>query len=551
MPGTLSDLPVDSLVALLLVAVAVAVLAKRLHLPYTVALVLAGLAVGALWQGEGIEISEDLILLIFLPPLLFEGCLNIDLGVLRRNAAPVLLLALPGTLLCILALGAAIKLVILGSDVSWTFAFLLAAMLCPTDPVSVLAAFREMGVKRDLSVIVEGESVFNDGIGVVLFLILLRTLGGDTISAGQGILIFLQEILIGLAVGVALGVIAHWILGHLEDRLIEVMISLILAYGSYLAADRLEGSGVISTVAAGLIMGNYGRILAMSPSARITLSSFWDVGAFLANSMVFLLIGVGLRPETLTRGNAPMKIVGIFLMLLAVRAAITHGLLWGCRRMIHRPPARWAWLVIWGGLRGTIPIALVLSIPGDIVAVPGDTRAVVFGVVLLSLVIQGISLRFVLGWLGLGGTTEEEQELELAEARAISARAAERELEAMKSYGEVPDLVYRDLRNRLAKGTDRATEELKGLLREREGLLESRKRHVATRLLEAQRVHLQRAVRRGIISEDVFGVLRDEIDARLASGEGLLGDDVVKRPAPKETIHPPEERKPSEPQSGT
>ncbi|MCZ6601956.1 MAG: sodium:proton antiporter [Planctomycetota bacterium] len=515
------------LVFLLLVAVTVAVLAKRLRVPYTVALVLIGLVVGLSWQSTGIELSVDLILLIFLPPLLFEGCLNMDLEVLKRNALPVFLLAVPGLLLSVILLGGAIHLFL--GVYTFGYALLLAAILSPTDPVSVLATFKEAGVGKDLSVIVEGESVFNDGIGVVLFLLIaesLRQSGGESFNLQGGIIQILREVGIGLGIGVVLGVAIHWVLGRIDDHLVEVALSLILAYGSYTLAMVLHGSGVMAVVAAGLILGNYGQFLAMSPSTRITLHAFWDVGAFLANSFVFILMGLSMHPEDFTK-MVIWWAVGIFLILMILRAGICYGLMAVARLLQNRPPTRWTFVILWGGLRGTIPIALVLGLTTatfpDLVAEAAgnrvnEARAIVFGVVFLSLIVQGLTIQFVIRKLGLGGGSDEELMLHKAEGRALAAYAAERELEAMKRQGEVPEKIYLEIKERLAKETGEAVEELHGLLDAHPSLLGARRRHIEVRILQAQRTALQKAVVRGVITEDAFHPLRDQIDFLLSEG---------------------------------
>lgn len=508
------------LVALLLLAVAVAVLTKRVRVPYTVALVLVGLAAGALWREGRIALSHDLILLVFLPPLLFEGCLNMDLEVLRRNALPVFLLAVPGIVITILALGAIIHLIL---DVEFLYALLVAAIIAPTDPISVLALFKEVGVGKDLAVIVEGESVFNDGIGVLIFLVLLGAVEAAPEAApglGEGSLLLLQQVGIGLGVGVLLGGAAYWVLRWIDDHLIEVVLSLILGYGSFVAAGVLGGSGVISVVAAGLIIGNYGRFLSMSPTTRITLSAFWGVAAFLVNSLVFLLIGIDTDPEKLLDGRFPWStIAAVFAAALVLRAGICYGLMEISRRLTGRPPLRWTFVIFWGGLRGTVPIALALGITGTLAGVEAeDTRHLVFGVVLLSLVFQGISIRFVLSLLGLGGRSEDERVLEETEGRALAARAAEHELETMRKRGEIPPPLYEELRVDLEAERKRAVEKLRSLVEGRPGLFGARRRHIMTRVLKAQRVALQAASHRGVISEDVLNELTGEIDARLAEG---------------------------------
>ncbi len=511
----------EALVGLFLLAITVAIIARRIRIPYTVALVLVGLVAGAVREWGEVPLSQDLILLVFLPPLLFEGCLHIDLGVMRRNLVPILLLAVPGTLLTVVALGAVLWYVF---DFSWPFALLLGTILAPTDPVSVLATFKDAAVQRDLSVLVEGESVFNDGIGIVLFLILLRIVDGQEVGIGEGLLEFGREVGVGLGVGVALGGVAYAVLRMVEDGLIEVGVSLLLAYGSYIVATNLHGSGVMAVVAAGLIMGNFGRTLTMRASARITLASFWEVAAFIANSLVFLFIGVNLHPSDLARPDVPARIAVGFIGMMVLRAIITYGLLGLSRLWKAIPPKTWILVTFWGGLRGTIPIALVLMTEGTLEGdVYTDTQAMVFGVVLASLLVQGLTIKGLLTRLGLTGAADEQLALAEAQARDLAARAAERELEELHSLGEVPENLFEELRAELAAEREKTGSSLEQMLETQPELLAQRRRHLARQLLEARLEFLALGVRRGIISEEAFQKLRDEIAQRLEEGPGIGG----------------------------
>ena len=278
------------IVEFLLLASLVAIVVKYIRLPYTIALVLAGVAVGLLPKVPGLPVAPNLWLLLFLPPLLFEGTINMDLDLLRRYATPVGLLALVGNLISVLLLATVFHF---GLDLSVGLATLLGVMLSPTDPVAVLALFKEQGVTRGLQTIVEGESIFNDGIAVVLYIILLEVIQhGGSVTVIQGIIEFVKVVAGGALVGGVLGYLTHRLYSVVDDHLIEVSLSVVLAYGSYLVAERLEVSGVIAVVVAGLIVGNYGRILSMSPTTRLSLTHFWEVAAFLFNGLLFLLIGL-------------------------------------------------------------------------------------------------------------------------------------------------------------------------------------------------------------------------------------------------------------------
>ena len=258
------------IVELLVVAIVVAIIVKYIRLPYTIALVFAGVGVGFLPLVPAFPVDPSLWLLLFLPPLLFEGTINMDLELLRRYAKPVGLLAFLGTLISVALLATAFHH-LLGMPVA--VATLLGVMLSPTDPVSVLSLFKEYGVARGLQTIVEGESVFNDGVAVVLYVIVLHVLGGEPVTVVEGVVEFTKVVAGGALVGVVLGYLTHRLYSQIDDHLVEVGLSVALAYGSFLVAERLEVSGVIAVVVAGLIIGNYGRIFSMSPSTRLSLTS--------------------------------------------------------------------------------------------------------------------------------------------------------------------------------------------------------------------------------------------------------------------------------------
>lgn len=517
-------------VELLLIAVIVAVITKYIRLPYTIALVLVGLALGAVGGLAPLELSRDLIFFIFLPPLLFEGCLNMDLSLLVRNWRRVFLLALPGTIIStlILGLGAYLLFGWLGAPLPLALALLLGVMLSPTDPISVLAIFKEHGVAHELSILVEGESVFNDGIGVVLFLIAVDIATGHSVGVSEGVLEFIREVAGGALVGFGFGYLTHRILGRLDDHLIEVVLSLVLAYGVYLVADRFQMSGVIAVVVAGLIIGNYGRMFSMSPTTRISLSHFWDATAFIANSLLFLLIGLELDIGRLWAfGTA---IAATFLLMavtrtLVVNSSFTVDRLMGGRRL----PRGWMTVVNWGGVRGSIPIALVLGLP-TAGLLTGDLRsqliAVVFGAVLLSLVIQGTTISGLLNRLGLIGLRADEREYEEALGRVWSTRAELKALEAVHRDGELAEESYDAIKARLEGVSEDAAGVARRTARENDLIRERQLARASERIVQAGRSAIDGAFRRGLLSESVANRLKEEMDARLVQGREVGWNDL-------------------------
>lgn len=381
-------------IELLLIALAIALFTKRMNRPYTIALVIWGLILGLAQFIEPVRLSKELVLTVFLPPLLFDGALHIRAKVLRNQAGLVFGLALAGTLFTALVIGAAAH-ILLGFD--WLTGLLLGAIIAPTDPVSVLAIFRRANVDRDLSTIVESESLFNDGIAVVLYTILLGAISGLPPDPGHVITDFALVVGGGAVVGLGLGMITSQVLKRVDDHLVEVLVTLVLVYGTYLLAEHLHLSGVIAVAVAGLAASNYG-VSRTSVASRQSIHLFWEIVSFLVNSVVFLLIGFELQPNQLL--EYWLSILIIFVVLLSARALSVYAIGGILHKRTRRPSWRWRHLIIWAGLRGAVPIALALGLPNEL---PSHDKlvAIVFGVVLLSLIGQGLSLPALIKRLGL------------------------------------------------------------------------------------------------------------------------------------------------------
>ena len=463
-----------SFVVILIIACGMALLAKRLKLPYTVLLVLAGLAVSLLLDEvpelrthlEKIKLEPDLLLQLFLPILLFEAAFHVNLTQFLQNRRAILCLAVPGVIVGMLLTTAIFVPIaqLIGSDMIWQVGLLTAAMLAATDPISVVALFKEFPVSKRLGIIIEGESLINDGIAVVLFGVVIKitadSLGltippllGETsdIQALQVLGDFLREVFLGAAIGLAVGLGISYLTSKVNDHLIEVALTTIAAYGSNVAALQLHASGVIAVVVCGMMIGNVGAKRGMSPTTREAVFSFWEFAAFLANSFVFILIGLEIELGGLWKDAGLILI--FFGVMILVRLLIVFGVHGIVRREDLRLEKSWLTVITWAGVRGSLSMVLAMMLVVTSVDDGTGTRELiinlVFGVVFLSIVFQGTTIEWLMKRKGLIVETHEETEYELALARRQAIRALIDDLETSESKGTLSSETFKILHDRL------------------------------------------------------------------------------------------------------
>ena len=392
----------EQFLLVLLVALSVAILPQIINwfrrIPYTLLLVIVGLGL-AYADVRLVQLSPELILLIFLPPLLFEAAWNLKWSRLKQDLIPICLYAVFGTIIAIA--GVAIGLNQL-AGLSVTTALLIGASLAATDPVSVTALFRELGVDKRLTTLMEGESLFNDGMAVVAFgFVVAFSQGTANLAIGAIVTQLVLVVGIGLVAGSLIGFGISYLTQRFDLPLVEQSLTLVAAYGSYLIAEKFGGSGVMGVVTTGLILGNFGSRIGMNPRTRVIVSEFWEFLSFFVNSIVFLLIGDRIRFAVLAENWVTIGVT-IVAMILA-RAIGIYGLgslsnrLAGAEISIPERTVLW-----WGGLRGAVSIALALSVPENI---PGRDTIVasVFGTVLFTLLVQGLTIQPLLARLNLLG----------------------------------------------------------------------------------------------------------------------------------------------------
>ncbi len=387
---------VAQLVGLLLVAFVVGLIASRLFVPYTVALLVVGIAIGFTHLLDGISLTADTILLVFLPALLFESAINLDLQQLRAATLPIALLAVVGVGVTIAIIGG---LFAVSTDLPIMLCILLASTLSATDPVSVLAIFRRIGVPKRLEMVIEGESLFNDGTALVAFQITLAAVQAPaSASIGQGLVQFVFVVAGGLLLGAVAGFAISHLLTVTQDHLFEMGISTVLAYGSYLAGQLLHVSPVITVVVAGVIVGNYGRQVGLSDRAKVVLNDIWEYLAFIANTILFVLLGQQL--QRVDFGRHLFESALAVALVLATRAVIIYGLAPIVSVLQERVPFAWRHVAFWGGLRGALTVAMVLSLPQGFPF--RDTLvSATFATVLFTVLVQGITMEHVVRWLGV------------------------------------------------------------------------------------------------------------------------------------------------------
>ena len=511
----------DDLLLLLLGAMGVAILTRRWRIPYTVGLVVAGMVIGILRHqgilptgGGHFEMTEEVILLILLPPLLFEGAMNTSLRQLREQGPLIGAMALLGTLGVILITSAAIRSV---TDWPWELALLLGTIVSPTDPVSVLAIFREQRVEKKLSAIVEGESLFNDGVVVALYFLLLQGIdrGWSEITPIEGTLAFVKTIGLGSLIGILLGSAFNSLLRHIDERLVKVLFSILLAYGSYLLAERLESSGVIAVVFAGLMAGNSIARDRMSASTQVSLGLTWEVVGFVVNSLAFLALGFAVDP-ILVMENMDLVLL-VWLASVAARALMTYSIGGIDHSMRSAYPRRWLHVIHWGGLKGTVPIALALGISRSevLVETAPTMQAVVAGVVMFSMLIQATTLQPLLVRLGIIKPQEGRLRWERLQARAIAVGTALEGLEDVARSTELDAHRIDGIHRRLGRMRENIHGDLRQVLEDHPELAADQVRGVLIRLLHRQRAAVEQAFREGLLSEEALREVQEEIDLLL------------------------------------
>jgi CPA1 family monovalent cation:H+ antiporter len=381
-------------ILLLLIAAVVAMLTRRLRLPYSVGLVAAGIILAFLPFAPRVILTKELIFTALLPPLLFEVAYHIQWNQLRRNSPVIVVLATLGVLISALATATGMHYLM---HWQWIAALVFGVLIAATDPVSVIATFKEAKVQGRLLVLIEAESLLNDGTAAVAFGVVVALASGQQLTSIEITAMLLKTIGGGIFCGGTVALGALLLAGRTDDHLVEITFTTVAAYGSFLLADHLGMSGVLATITAGLVMSNFKPLDGISARGKEAVQAFWEYAAFVANSLVFLLIGMH---------EAHQNFIAIWLSAGAAIALVTLSralAIYPCCLLFSRSSLRVTWkhqhVLFWGGLRGALALALALGLPADI-PLREEIITISFAVVAFSVFVQGLTMAPLLRRMG-------------------------------------------------------------------------------------------------------------------------------------------------------
>jgi Na+/H+ antiporter len=450
---------IETLIALVAVAIALVRLADLISIPYPIVLVLGGLGIGFLPGGPQLELEPDVVFLVFLPPILQSAGYWASPRELRAEVRPLAYLVI-GLSLATMACVAVVAQMVIPS-INWLEAFVLGAIVSPTDPVSAIATFERVGVSDRVATLVEGESMVNDAVGLVAYKVAVAAVVSGAFSTSEAV----DDLVVGVAGGIAIGLALAWIvtmaLRKVDDVPLTTLLTVFLAYAAFALADGIGASGVLAAVTSGLYSGWRSHEI-FDADSRLNAQAFWRVLIFALNAILFVLVGLQF-PEILRRVGeqfSPAEIIGYGLLISAVVVAVR--VVWqfipsAFGRVVSRlgtwsPGEGWRenLLIGWSGMRGAVSLAAALSLPFtlDSGAAFGSRDLIIYltvAVIFVTLVGQGLTLPAVVRWLGLGA--HEAWAPDEAVARLAAAQAALDRLEEIEATESgIPDTAIQRLR---------------------------------------------------------------------------------------------------------
>ncbi len=390
----MENLTIEQIELILLIAAIVTLVARRFKIPYTVGLVLAGIFITVLPLNIEISLSKELLFKVLLPPLIFEAALYISWKELRKDLSVVLTFATVGVLLSAVVTALVMRFTV---GWEWSAAILFGVLIAATDPVSVIATFKEAGVEGRLRLLVESESLFNDATAAVAFALAVAFAQGQSLSLTSAIWMMFLSVTGGAACGLLVGGAVLLLSTRTRDYLIEISLTTIAAFGSFWLAEHFHLSGILATMTAGLLVANTGSLGFLTDKGKVTIESFWEFAAFVANSIVFIVLGINTAYQSFARAILP---IGIAILAVFLGRAIA---IYPCSALFSRSSLKidkkHQHVLFWGGLRGALALALALGIPAEL-PYRQEIILVTFGVVAFSIFAQGLTMTPLLRKLG-------------------------------------------------------------------------------------------------------------------------------------------------------
>ena len=513
---------ISTLIWLLLAVVLVAIISKYIKLPYTIVLVLAGVLIALVPGIPQIALTPDLIVLVFLPVLLFEAAYHLTFEHLKADFPFISSLAILGVL-ATAGLVAGFMIVVAG--LSWQTSLLLGAMIAATDPVSVVATFRHLGTSKRLTSIIESESLFNDGSALVIFNLLLGIVVAQEFSVWGSLLEFVKVGVGGILLGTITGYVALFVLKRMDDYLTEILITLLAAYGTFMIGEEVGVSPALAVVVTGLLVGNIGQSRTFSPTTQLALNYTWDFFGFVANSLIFLLVGLQVRLISFTNY---WIVTALAIVATVLGRWLVVGLFSGITNLWQRKMAiPWSWQVMlsWGGLRGALSLAMALSLPlvlNDGTSFPDHDGLLVmtFGVIMFSLIVQGLSIEPVMKLLKLNEPTSEQvYQYDVLKLEIHTLEKLKQHLQTL--HEALLDTTIQSLLNDYQNKIEECQAKLKGLRASdsvealQTGLIQEAKKQ----LLESEKIKFNSLHAQGLIGEKSLHELQTMLNAELKKTE--------------------------------
>lgn len=513
-----------SILILFIIASAVTLLAKRLKLPYTVALIGVGLLIGAIHIFHPPQLTQELLYAIFLPGLIFEAAVHLKISDLLKDFWTLIALVVPGVILstfftAVVFVATSVEF-LHDSSITWPVGILFGAAVAATDPVAVVALFRQLGAPRRLRILIEGESLLNDGTSIVIFILALQLIQGELGGVGVAALDFFKIVGLGLLIGVTIGFLADLVMSKLDDAMVVITITTIAAYGSFLVADQLGVSGVMSTVAAGLVCGNRALNNIAFPSIRIATESFWEYVSFALNSLIFLLIGFSIDMSILFQ-LWPLVLLAYFSVLIA-RYVVMLGN-WGIFRLTRlKFPFSWSMVMGWAGIRGALSMILALSIPTSL-PYKAQIVALVFGVVLLSILVQGLSMLPVVKLLKVVGVKKDLTAYEVAKAETSVMAESIEAIRLLATKKRIHEDSATQLENEFLGMMAKARSALDKIQLEKEAIIIEEFFQVKRSLLMKQKEQYLNMYQQGSLGYAAYNILIQKVDGQILEMENVEG----------------------------